>query len=114
MTEATHWAFDFWLVFNRNGSIRCTKREPDVTRDERKMFVKTALPKSLWSSPALRATIRVTDDDHEPKFNLDLTAAADALRQTLGVDVDMRIVPPEPEPVDDDEPGTEFLKGGEA
>lgn len=113
MTQPTHWGFDFWLVFNSNGKIRQTVREPDVSRDERKMFVKAVLPKSLWSSPALRATINVTDDNHEPKFELDLTAAGDALRGALGVDIDMKVVPFVPEPVEDDEPGTEFLKGSE-
>ena len=96
MAESTHWRFTFWLVFRSNGSVRQTIREPDIARDERKMLVHADLPKSRWSSPALRATIKVTDDDHEPKFDLDLTAAGDALRQALGVDVDVRIVPPEP------------------
>lgn len=95
--QATHWRFVFWLVFDKHGKIRQTMREPDVSRDERKMLVTADLPKSLWSSPELRATIRVTDDDHEPKFDLDLTAAADAMRGALGVDIDMRIVPHEPE-----------------
>lgn len=97
MAQPTHWSFDFWLVFSSSGSIRQTKREPDVSRDERKMFVKALLPKSLWSSPALRATINVTDDNHEPKFELDLTAAGDALRGALGVDIDMKVVPFVPE-----------------
>lgn len=100
MTDTTHWSFDFWLVFSSSGKIRQTIREPDVSRDERKMFVKAVLPKSLWSSPALRATIRVTDDDHEPNFEIDLTAAGDALRGALGVDIDMQIVTPEPEELD--------------
>lgn len=90
---STHWRFNFWLVFDKSGKVRHTVREPDVSRDERKMFMEVDLPKSLWSSPALKATVRVTDDEHEPKFKIDLTAAGDALRGALGVDVDMRIVP---------------------
>lgn len=93
---ATHRRFTFWLVFNKNGHIRQTIREPDVSRDERKMLMQVDLPKSLWSSPALKASVRVTDDEHEPKFVLDLTAAGDALRSALGVDVDVQIVPPAP------------------
>lgn len=99
-TAATHWRFVFWLVFDKHGKIRQTMREPDVGRDERKMHVTADLPKSLWSSPELKATIRVTEDNREPKFEIDLAAAGDALRGALGVDIDMRIVPPEPEPDD--------------
>lgn len=102
--KSTHWRFTFWLVFSSDGRIRQTVREPDVARNERKMLVNADLPKSLWSSPALRATIHVTDDNHEPKFELDLTAAGDALRQALGVDIDMQVVPPSPAEPPEDEP----------
>lgn len=108
MSTATHWAFDFWLVFSSIGRVRQTVREPDVACDERKMFVRALLPKSLWSSPSLRATITVTDDNHEPKFEIDLTAAGDALRSALGVDIDVRVVPPEPAPAAEDD-GSEIV-----
>lgn len=98
MTTATHYRFIFWLVFDCYGKIRQTVREPAISRDERKMLVRVDLPKSLWSTPALRATIQVTEDNNEPTFKIDLQAAADAMRQSLGVDIDMRIVPP-PDPV---------------
>lgn len=96
-TAATHWRFVFWLVFDNNGKIRQTMREPDISRNERKMQIVADLPKSLWSSPELKATIKVTDDNREPKFEIDLTAAGDAMRSALGVDVEMRIVPPSEE-----------------
>lgn len=96
MSNGTHWRFTFWLVFSSTGRVRQTVREPDTSRDERKMLVSVDLPKSLWSSPSLKATISVTEDDHEPKFVIDLQAAGDAMRKVLGVDVDMRIVPSEP------------------
>lgn len=95
-SNSTHWQFSFWLVFDASGKIRQTIREPDISRTERKMFVSAVLPKSLWSAPSLKATINVTEDDHEPKFEIDLQAAGDAMRKALGVDIDMRIVPPEP------------------
>lgn len=87
-------SYGFWLAFSDSGRVRLTIREPDITRDERKMYVQAALPLSLWSTPALRATITVTEDDHEPQFNIDLQAAGDAMREALGVDVDIRVVPP--------------------
>ncbi|MDB6035971.1 MAG: hypothetical protein JWM16_6309 [Verrucomicrobiales bacterium] len=73
--KPTHYGYDFWLVFDCFGKVRQTVREPGIGRDERKMFVRASLPKSLWSSPALRATITVTADNNEPKFVLDLQAA---------------------------------------
>lgn len=94
---ATHYHFVFWLVFDCYGKVRQTVREPAVSREERKMLVSVDLPKSLWYTPALRATIQVTEDNNEPAFKIDLQAAADAIRQSLGVDVDMRVVPaPDP------------------
>lgn len=89
-----HLEFGFWLVFSRDGDMRMLRTEPGISRDERAMFVQANLPKSLWSTPVLRATITVTDDEHEPKFELDLTAAGDAMREALGVDIDLQIVPP--------------------
>ncbi len=114
MSTATHWSYGFWLVFDSNGKVRQTVREPDISRSERKMFVSAMLPKSLWVSPALRATITVREDDHEPKFEIDLQAAADALRSSLGVDIDMRIVPPEPaETAEEIERRVAMSEGGE-
>lgn len=94
VSAAAHWRFAFWLVFDSNGKVRQTVREPDISRTERKMLVYADLPKSLWSSPELKATIRVTEDNREPEFEIDLAAAGAALRGALGVDIDMRVVPP--------------------
>lgn len=99
----THWRFDFWLVFDSSGRVRQTVREPDVSRTERKMRMQVDLPKSLWTLPALKATVQVTDDNHEPKFEIDLAAAGDALRSALGVDVDVQILPPAPRQAHDNE-----------
>lgn len=103
MTDpSTHWRFTFWLSFSKNGSIKQTMREPNVSRDERKLQMTVDLPKSLWSTPALKATVRVTEDNNEPNYVLDLQAAGDALRGALGVDVDIQIVPPVPAPHDNE------------
>lgn len=88
--------FDIWLVFKRSGSVRLTVREPDVARDERKMFLTVTMPKSLWTSPELKGTITVSDDNHEPVIAIDAQAVSAALRQALGVDIDLRVHTPEP------------------
>lgn len=89
--NTTDLFFDIWLVFKRSGSVRMTIREADIARDERKMFLTVRMPKSLWSSPELKGTITVTDDNREPVLQIDAQAASEALRQAIGVDIDLLI-----------------------
>jgi hypothetical protein len=86
----THLNFELWLTFDFFGPVRVTKQEPDLNRNERSMFVKVALPKALFNIPTLNATINVAEGQ---PLQLDIAVAADALKQALGVDVDLVVKP---------------------
>lgn len=45
--RGAHWEYGFWLTFDRGGSVRLTRTAPSLSRDERAMFVKAEMPKSL-------------------------------------------------------------------
>lgn len=84
--------FGFWLIFSKNGGMRMARTEPSLHRDERSMYCSVTLPKALWQTPQLRATITIADPGPEAhQFNL--SAAGDALKEALGCDVDFRIIP---------------------
>jgi hypothetical protein len=91
-----HWVVSFWLIFDRVGNVRLTRGEPRLDRDERGMAMTVSVPVALFQTPSLRATMTI--EAPEPAVPpIDLTAAADALKQSLGCDVEIRIIEPEAE-----------------
>jgi hypothetical protein len=90
---STHINYGFWLIFDNTGVVRLTRTEPGVSRDERSMFIQATLPRSLWRTPTLRATIGVKADP-AGSYTAEIEAAADALRGALGVDIDLKVIPP--------------------
>jgi len=88
----THIEYTIWLTFNYWGAVRVTKQEPDLTRDERAMFMVVKLPKQLFTVPTLRASVEV---DNQGPPTLDITAIADAVKLATGLDIDVKINPPE-------------------
>lgn len=89
--------YDFWLTFDYTGSLkgphpRSTKNEPHTGRGERAVRCTARLPLSLFSTPAISMVMDVPYSD-TPDVLANVTAAADAFKQTLGFDVEMRIHP---------------------
>lgn len=80
-----------WLVFDYNGSVRIARTEPKLDRSERAMKLVCTIPKSLFNTPTLSATVTVpeTVTTIPP---IDLVVAADALKQAIGADIDLRLV----------------------
>ncbi len=92
--RADHWEVSFWLIFDSAGGVRSTRGEPQLGRAERAMSMTVKVPHSLFNVPSLRATIDI--QSVEPSVPpIDLTAAADALKGALGVDIDLRVNVPE-------------------
>ncbi len=85
--------FPFWLVFTSGGDVRMTRKHPgNLSANERAVSMTAELPLSLWRVPSLSATIKIDHDPATAEVNIDLKAAAEALRSSLGVDIDLRIV----------------------
>lgn len=92
--RADHLEVGFWLIFDSMGSVRLTRGEPSLDRWERGMQMLVKVPLALFKTPTLRASIEIQAP--EPAIPpIDLTAAAEALKQSLGCDVDIRIIEPE-------------------
>lgn len=91
--DANNLHFHFWLAFSSGGNVRMTRTEPDCARDEHKMRMVASLPKALWRTPVLSGSIQVHAPDSLP-VSIDVEAASETLRQTLGVDIDLKIIPP--------------------
>lgn len=87
---ATTITYGFWLIFDDEGGMRMVRQRPNTSRNERAMFMEAKLPRSLFSAPALRGTITVTDPADAP-VQIDVTAASEALRCALGVDIDLKV-----------------------
>jgi hypothetical protein len=86
--------FDFYLTFKANGSVRVTKGYPgQLSRDERAMRMNADIPRGLFTTPELRATIVVPEPQSEP-IQIDIQAASAALRAVIGTDIDLRVVSP--------------------
>lgn len=90
---STHVEYGLWLVFDEAGGVRLTRTEPSLDRAERSMFISATLPRSLWRTPTLRAVIDVKAGP-AGAYEAKIEAAADALRGALGVDIDLKVIPP--------------------
>lgn len=81
----------FWLVFDAWGGVRLTRGEPDLKQGERGMAMTAKLPHKLFNIPTLRGSITVPDPE-STDFQIDTAAASEALKQAIGVDIDLRVV----------------------
>lgn len=84
--------YGFWLALRSNGDVKLTRKAPSLTRDERGMYVELTVPLAIFSTPSLRATINIVDTPGVPP-QIDVQAAESALREALGVDIDLRVIP---------------------
>lgn len=78
--------YPVWLVFDKSGDVRMTRRQPACAATERAMSLDINLPLSLFATPSLSAHITVADGGLEPVV-IDLPAVADAVRGVVGVEV---------------------------
>ena len=85
-----HIEYSFWLIFDRAGGVRMSRGEPSISRGERAMSCTAKLPKSLFKTPELKASIAIGEQIPDT-FQIDVAAASEALKQAVGVDVDLRI-----------------------
>lgn len=85
-----HIEYGFWLVFGSDGSVRLSRGQPSTGRGERAMSLLAKLPLSLFRTPALRGSITVNATG-AADLKIDVDAAAEALKQVIGVDVDLRV-----------------------
>jgi hypothetical protein len=91
------YKFEFWLVFGADGSMRMSRGAPSLARGERGMSCVAKLPASLFKTPELRAEITIPAEDAPSAFQIDVEAAGEALRQVVGVDIDLRVNGPGPQ-----------------
>jgi hypothetical protein len=93
LNRGDHNEISFWLVFDNTGGVRLTRGTPALNRNERGMSMQVKLPHALFKTPSLRATMTV--EAPEPAVPpIDLTAAAEALKASLGVDIDIQVMQP--------------------
>lgn len=89
-----HVEYAFWLVFSTDGTMRFSRGQPTVHRTERAMACTAKLPRSLFKTPELRATIGISEAAPS-SYHIDVEAAGEALRQAVGCDIDLRVIPAE-------------------
>jgi hypothetical protein len=97
MADQKFVEYDFWMTFDYTGTLkgpspRVTKNEPQTGRGERAVRCKARLPLSLFATPAISMVMNVPYRD-TPDVLANVTAASEAFKQTLGFDVEMRIIP---------------------
>jgi hypothetical protein len=88
--SASEIKYDFHLAFDEGGSVRLTRAEPSLAEGERSMKLSLRVPRSLWRTAQLSAKIEIADPGN-PKAEIDVTAAAEAIRQTLGDGVNVTL-----------------------
>lgn len=86
--------FDFWLVFDKSGPMKMTRTQPKLSRTKRAVFMEVVLPNAIFETPSLRAKIDVADAG-TPPMTFNLNAITDAVKQAVGLDIEMRVVTPD-------------------
>lgn len=89
-TKGDHIEYSFWLTFGSDGSMRFARGQPTTSRSERAMSCTASIPKSLFRTPTLTASIGITEEQAQA-FSINVAAAAEALSLAVGCDVDLRI-----------------------
>lgn len=84
----------FWLIFDAWGAVRITRGEPDLKASERAMYMTAKLPHKLFNRAHLRGRITVNDTEAET-FTVDVETASAALKDALGIDIDLQVRPVE-------------------
>lgn len=86
--------YGLWLAFRSDGTVRMTRSQPALDRDERAMSLSIKVPKRIFATPQLSARIEIADPgEHSPQ--IDIAAAQAALRDVMGVDVEIAITTPQ-------------------
>lgn len=86
---------DFWLTIGRGQnnsdrpSVKATAGYPNLARNERAINLKMELPIALFEAPSLSASIKV--DSPAQAVTIDAETVAEAVRQVIGMDVDIQI-----------------------
>ncbi|HEV2079422.1 MAG TPA: hypothetical protein VGR19_05945 [Allosphingosinicella sp.] len=94
--RSDHIEYALWLAFSEDGTVKMSRGQPSLGRDERAMALSVKVPLTLFNTPQLRANIEVADPGH-PIPTIDLSAASSALRNVVGCDVEVTITTPQPE-----------------
>ena len=81
----------FHLAFAADGALRLSTRPPALGKDERSIAMTLKVPMLLFKTPTLSATVSIRADD-APKVEINTEAAAAALSQLFGANVDVRVV----------------------
>lgn len=93
---------DCWLTvdpgdakqaWNRRPGIRVSAGEPKVSARERSINLRMSLPLALFETPMLTASITV--EEPERAISIDTSAVAEAVRQVVGMDVQITVALPE-------------------
>lgn len=92
------YKFEFWLTLEPpNGSRfqppapRVTKGQPSLKGQERSMKLMLEVPKKVFETPSLSATVRIAEPNVDT-VHVDTEAASEALKQAIGCDVYLSVV----------------------
>jgi len=90
--------FSFFLIMRHDGkdykdpTVRVTKNKPAVARDERMIKVKMSVPKAVFRTPELVASITIDDDSAPAAIEADVQhQIADILSEAVGLDIQLNI-----------------------
>lgn len=93
---------DFWITIGRGAvqsgiagrpSVKATAGYPNLSRNERAINIKMELPIALFEAPSLSASIKV--DSPAQAVTINAETVAEAVRQVIGMDVDIQVSRPE-------------------
>lgn len=82
--------YSFWLAFDENGGLSMSRAEPGIGPRDRTMSLQLKVPRSIFHTPTLTATITLQGSD-APRPVIDVQASEAALKEATGFDVQLTI-----------------------
>lgn len=95
LENKTFYFFEGWLTLHPDEAMKLTSKRPrSVTGGGRCMALSIRVPKSLFATPELSATVTISQEQAR-EFKIDTVAAARALEASVGAMIDVTVRYPE-------------------
>ena len=82
--------YSFWLAMAEDGTLTMTRKEPRLDRRQRAMALTLKVPRTIFRTPTLKASIEIADPGLTAPA-IDISAASAALRDVIGCDVQIEV-----------------------
>ena len=92
MVTGNSISFEGWLVISSTGKMSLTRNSPKLSPNERAVNLSLKVPKALFKTPALKASITIPDSVIPPEISAGTIAQLEnVLKSGMGMDFEITV-----------------------